>query len=355
MNDKITFIDLWNLKSKNINKKKIPKKLFKLYNLRKEQLKYKFNTNNKTIINKYRNILNQPSNIINPETLVKKIKDNYKNNKNIKIIVKDIEDLKKENLNLILSVDKNTSKMLICEYIINNKKPIILVGKGVTYDTGGYIIKDKDSMNNMHLDKLGGCLCLYILEKLIKENTKKSVVVCIPLVENTISNNSTKPGDIIKSYSKLDVEISDTDAEGRLIIADALSYCIKNYKYRYIIDMGTFTEINNCYVSYTYFSLNNMLKNKLKKEARQYSENTDELKLLIEYLNLTKSTKADVINEATSCKYNDDVMICYFLLNFIPKNEYKKWLHINLPMITVNDDYSIMEGSESIYNFIKKL
>ena len=70
--------------------------------------------------------------------------------------------------------------------IVNNKKPIILVGKGVTYDTGGYIIKDKDSMNNMHLDKLGGCLCLYILEKLIKENTKKSVVVCIPLVENTI-------------------------------------------------------------------------------------------------------------------------------------------------------------------------
>ena len=89
--------------------------------------------------------------------------------KKVNIIVKNIDDLNKENLNLIVSVDKNNSKILICEYIINNIKPIILVGKGVTYDTGGYSIKDLKNMSGMHLDKIGGCMCLYLLEKIIKE------------------------------------------------------------------------------------------------------------------------------------------------------------------------------------------
>ena len=138
---------------------------------------------------------------------------------------------------------------------------------------------------------------MYVFIYIRKNNQRKnqkSIVVCIPLVENTISNNSTKPGDIIKSYSKLNVEILDTDAEGRLIIADCLSYCTDKYKFKYIIDMGTFTMIKNCYISYTYFTLNNLLKNKIEKEAKKFGEKINRLELIMEYLELTKSKKADV-------------------------------------------------------------
>jgi leucyl aminopeptidase len=357
MRKKYSFIDLWDLEKKYIDKTKLPKSLIKGYQLRREQLKYKFNrtSNKNNILNKFRDFANQPSNIINPDTFIEKVKKNFAKEKKVKIIIKDINDLKKENLNLIVSVDKNNPKILICEYIIDNIKPIILVGKGVTYDTGGYNIKKGTNMSGMHLDKIGGCMCLYILEKIIKEKIKKSIVVCIPLVENTISNNSTKPGDIIKSYSKLNVEILDTDAEGRLIIADALSYCTDKYKFKYIIDMGTFTMIKNCYISYTYFTLSNLLKNKLEKEAKQFSEKITRQELILEYLELTKSKKADVKNTVDICKYNDDLTICYFLLNFIKKKYYKKWLHINLSMHTITDNYSILEGSESLYNFVKSL
>jgi leucyl aminopeptidase len=357
MRKKYSFIDLWDLEKKYIDKTKLPKSLIKGYQLRREQLKYKFNrtSNKNNILNKFRDFANQPSNIINPDTFIEKVKKNFAKEKKVKIIIKDINDLKKENLNLIVSVDKNNPKILICEYIIDNIKPIILVGKGVTYDTGGYNIKKGTNMSGMHLDKIGGCMCLYILEKIIKEKIKKSIVVCIPLVENTISNNSTKPGDIIKSYSKLNVEILDTDAEGRLIIADALSYCCDKYKFKYIIDMGTFTTISNCYISYIYFTLSNLLKNKLEKEAKQFSEKITRQELILEYLELTKSKKADVKNTVDICKYNDDLTICYFLLNFIKKKYYKKWLHINLSMHTITDNYSILEGSESLYNFVKSL
>jgi len=357
MKKNYTFIDLWNLEKTNIEKKKLHKSLLKGYKLRNEQLKYKYNqsSNKNHILNKFRDFANEPSNIINPDSFIEKVKKNFAKEKKVKIIVKNFDELKKENLNLIISVDKNNPKMLICEYIINNIKPIILVGKGVTYDTGGYSIKDVKNMSGMHLDKIGGCMCLYILEKIIKDKIKKSIVVCIPLVENSISNNSTKPGDIIQSYSKLNVEILDTDAEGRLIIADCLSYCTDKYKFKYIIDMGTFTSISNCYISYTYFTLNNLLKNKIEKEAKKFTEKITRHEVILEYLELTKSKKADVKNTVEICQYNDDLTICYFLLNFIKKIYYKKWLHINLPMYTITDDYSILEGSESLYNFVKFL
>lgn len=357
MKKKYSFIDLWDLEKNNIEKKKLPKFLIKGYELRKEQLKYKFNqkNNKNNILNKFRDFANQPSNIINPDSFIKKVKKIFEKQKKVKIIVKNINDLNAENLNLIVSVDKNNPKILICEYIINNIKPIILIGKGVTYDTGGYSIKDIQNMSGMHLDKIGGCMCLYILKKIIKEKIKKSIIVCIPLVENTISNNSTKPGDIIESYSKLKVEILDPDAEGRLIIADCLSYCTNKYNFKYIIDMGTFTMIKNCYISYTYFTLSNLLKNKIEKEAKKFSEKINRLEVILEYLELTKSKKADIKNSVDICKYNDDLTICYFLLNFIKKKYYKKWLHINLSMYTITNNYSILEGSESLYNFVKSL
>ena len=212
MKEKLTFLDLWDINNKKITD--FPKELHKGYKLRKEQSKYKFNTKNNSILNIFRNLQNQPSNIINPQTFCISIKKIFENLKNIEIIVRDIKQLKKENLNLVLSVDKLTSKMLIIKYKGNetNKTDLALIGKGVTFDAGGYSLKPTTSMLNMNLDKTGGCMVSYIIYCLANKKIKKNIIGCIPLVQNDISHIATKPGDIVKSYSGIKVEITNTDA-----------------------------------------------------------------------------------------------------------------------------------------------
>jgi leucyl aminopeptidase len=354
LKEKKTFIDTWNIENKRINIKELPINLRKNYKLRKEQVEYNFKKNNNKEINYYRNLLNQPANKINPEIFCKEIKKKYKKNKKLNIIEKDINELKKENFNLITSVDNYNAKLLICEYKINKTKPIIIIGKGVTFDTGGYNLKDGNNIENMHLDKTGGCMALYILDKIMKKKVNKNIIVLVPLVENNIHNKSTKPGDIIKSYNGKTVEITDIDAEGRLIVADCLSYCIKNYNYKYIIDMGTFTAMNNCYISYSYFTESKKLSKNIEKEAKIYSEKIFKNEPIIEYKNLYKSNRGDLVNYVNNIECTESQLHPYFLLNFMEKDK-KRWIHINLSMMSVNSKYSILEGSESLYNFVKKL
>lgn len=344
-------IDIWNINNKgNINK--YPKKFHKGIIMRLEQKKYKLNSK-KSTLNIFRTLLNQPSNIITPIIFCNFINKLFSKIKNTNVIIKDTEQLKKEGLNLITSVDKLTSHMLIVEYNGNKDTDIVIVGKGVTFDAGGYSIKGRVAMYNMHLDKTGGTMALYLLYELALQKVKKNIVVCVPLVQNDIYHMATKPGDVIKSYNGLTVEITDTDAEGRLILADGLSYCIEKYKPKYIIDMGTLTGINQCNTSYAYYTLSDSMKKLLEKSANSYSEKLLDLTLGKEYIKYTKSTKADIKNAFYNC--DDASMAPLFLLNFIPKSYYNKWIHINLSGLSVNKDFAILEGSYSIMDFIKKI
>ena len=220
----INNLDLWDIES-NVNINKYPKKFHKAIKMRIEQQKYKFNLKN-SLLNLFRTLLNQPANIITPLTYCNYIKKIFKPIKNTNVIIKNTEELKKEGLNLIVSVDNLTSHMLIVEYngnMTNKGIDLVIVGKGVTFDSGGYSIKTRNAMYNMHLDKTGGTMGLYLLYDLAKNKLKKNIVVCVPLVQNSISHMATKPGDIIKSYCGIKVEITNTDAEGRLILADGIS------------------------------------------------------------------------------------------------------------------------------------
>lgn len=352
MKEKLTFLDLWDINNKKITD--FPKELHKGYKLRKEQSKYKFNTKDNSILNIFRNLQNQPSNIINPNTFCISIKKIFENLKNIEIIVKDIKQLKKENLNLVLSVDKLTSKMLIIKYKGNktNKTDLALIGKGVTFDAGGYSLKPTTSMLNMNLDKTGGCMVSYIIYCLANQKIKKNIIGCIPLVQNDISHIATKPGDIVKSYSGIKVEITNTDAEGRLILADGISYCIDKYKPDKIIDMGTVTGIDFCKISYAYFTLSDKLSDLIEDTSTKFGEKLIRLYPWKEYIRYTKSVRGDIKNSYFNC--NDKTMAALFLLNFIPKKYEDKWIHINLAELSVNKDVAILEGSESILSFVKK-
>jgi len=356
--EEITHLDLWNINGK-VNINKYPKKFHKGVKMRQEQQKYKFNSK-KSTLDVFRTLLNQPANIINPKTYCHTINTIFKDIKNTKIIIKDTKQLKKEGLNLITSVDKISAHMILIEYNgskgskgSNKNIDIAIVGKGVTFDAGGYSIKGRDAMYNMHLDKTGGTMAAYLLHELAVNKVKKNIVVCIPLVQNDISHMATKPGDIIKSYNGITVEITNTDAEGRLILADGLSYCIRNYKPNIIIDMGTLMGIDQCNTSYSYYSLSESMKALLVKSATSYGEQLLELTLGKEYIKYTKSVRADIKNAGFGC--NDKSLAALFLLNFIPKSYYNKWIHINLSGLSVKPNLAILEGSYSIMDFIKKI
>lgn len=354
-------IELWNI-GKGNNKSRKPLRLSKktedAYNYRIHQRDYVYerSSNGKDCVNMFRDFVNKPSNVINPNTFCDYVKEIFTKCENVDINVMDVDEMNKCNLNLILSVDKISSKLLICEYKNgdNLKSPIMIVGKGVTIDTGGYAIKNNSSMRNMHLDKTGGVMSLYVLYELAcNMKVKDNIVVIVPLVQNNISHCATKPGDIVKSYSGLNVEITNPDAEGRLILADGISYGIAKYKPRYVIDIGTLTALPYCNISYGYFSLSEKIRDIVCKSGMKHVQRLYEMPPWPEYIEYTKSVRADIINAEFRCP--DGFVSAMFLLNFIPKKYENRWLHLNVTTTSVKDGLSVLEGSNSILYIIRKM
>ena len=192
-----------------------------------------------------RDLVNEPVNQLNSITYLKHIQKSLSKYKNIKIKVYNQEKLKKMGMNLILAVNKgsvNPPMLVVLEYKNSDNKDdknICLVGKGVMFDTGGINIK-YDEFYDMKSDMAGSALVFGVIKTLADLNIKKNVVGILPLVENDVDGKATHPGDIVKSYSGKTVEILNTDAEGRLILADAIYYC-KNYNPKIIIDIATLT------------------------------------------------------------------------------------------------------------------
>ena len=164
--------------------------------------------------------------------------------KNIHVDILNQDQIKDLGMNGIISVGKgseNEPKLIIVEYnnsITSKDKPIVLVGKAVTFDTGGISIKPSDRMDEMKFDKSGGCTVLGDNEGTGDLDLPINVVALIPAVENMPSGSSYRPGDIIRMYNGKTVEVLNTDAEGRLILADALAYGVANYSPKYILDFA---------------------------------------------------------------------------------------------------------------------
>src|SRR5215203_5233089 len=157
------------------------------------------------------------------------IEDNSKKYQGIKSKIISLDSMKDMGLNGIVSVGGgsiNTPKLIVLKYEGSKKEenPILLVGKAVTFDSGGISIKPSDKMEEMKFDKCGGVNVIAIMKSLSALKIKHNVIGIIPTVENMPSNSSYRPSDIIKMYNGKSVEIINTDAEGRLILADALSF-----------------------------------------------------------------------------------------------------------------------------------
>jgi leucyl aminopeptidase len=282
--------------------------------------------------NEIRSLINIPANILTSKTYSQYIKKNIA--KDIKIKILNEKILKKIGCNLILGVNQGSSNkamMIILEYKHNlnkNTKPIALIGKGVMFDSGGYNLKI-DDFSDMKNDMTGSAIVYAIFKLLSRYKLDGHFIGFLPLVENMVDANAIRPGDILKSYSGKTVEIIDTDAEGRLIMADALSYS-QNYNPYLCIDIATLTgQVSSIFGNKASVVMgnNNKYIQKMIHSGKDNNEKIWELPMWEEYVELTQSNIADLKNYTYEAKAGT-IMAGAFLSNFIPKNV--NWLHLDI-------------------------
>ena len=249
-----------------------------------------------------KSIANLPPNECTPSVLADFAKTISKNKMKCKIISKP--ELKKKGFGGITAVgqgSKNEPKLIILEHNkgSKNEKPIVLVGKAVTFDTGGISLKPGANMDEMKFDKCGGCTVLGVMKAISELKLPINVVAIVPSVENMPDGESFRPGDIIKLFNGKTAEILNTDAEGRLILADGLGYGIKHYQPSAVMDFATLTGA--CIVALGtnvagIVSNNSKLSSKVKSSSERTSEEVWELPLNDDYMDMVKSKVADIKN-----------------------------------------------------------
>jgi len=279
-----------------------------------------------------KSIANLPPNECTPNTLASFAKNISKENK-IKCLVFSKSELKKKGFGGITAVgqgSKNEPKMIVLEYNgKKNEKPIVLVGKAVTFDTGGISLKPGEKMDEMKFDKCGGCTVLGIMKAISELKLPVNVVGIIPSVENMPGGESYRPGDIIKLYNGKTAEILNTDAEGRLILADALAYGEKQYSPKSIIDFATLTGA--CIIALgtnvaAIVSNNERLKNKILESSKRTTEEVWELPLNDDYMDMIKSDVADMKNVGIG-RAAGTITAAAFLKNAVKETP---WLHVDI-------------------------
>ncbi len=191
-----------------------------------------------------RDLVSEPGNILHPDEYAKRLNSLKKDG--IKINIYDEKKLKKMGMNTLLGVGQGSirgSYLVTMEWngLKDNSKPLAFVGKGVCFDTGGISLKPAKFMEDMTYDMAGSAVVVGLMKSLALRKAKINAVGVIGLVENMPGGNAQRPGDIVKSYSGKTVEILNTDAEGRLVLADALTYTEEKYKPKFIVDLATLT------------------------------------------------------------------------------------------------------------------
>jgi leucyl aminopeptidase len=191
-----------------------------------------------------RDLVSEPGNILHPDEYAKRLSALKKYG--LKINIYDDKQLKKLGMNALLGVGQGSirgSYLVTMEWkgTKNNSKPLAFVGKGVCFDTGGISLKPAKFMEDMTYDMAGSATVVGLMKNLALRKAKINAVGVVGLVENMPGGNAQRPGDIVKSYSGKTIEILNTDAEGRLVLADALTFTEKKFKPKFMVDLATLT------------------------------------------------------------------------------------------------------------------
>ncbi|HQS66093.1 MAG TPA: leucyl aminopeptidase [Sulfuricurvum sp.] len=248
----------------------------------------------------------------------------------------DVNGLEHEKMHAMLSVGRasiNPPRLIHLSYKpANPKKVITLVGKGLTYDSGGLSLKAATSMVTMKMDKAGGCAVMGIIKAVSELKLDIEVHAFVGAVENMIGGNAYKPDDVLRAKNGKTIEVRNTDAEGRLVLADILGYAQENIKADYIFDYATLTGA--CMVALGPYTTGVMGHNEeLKQSWLTASQNAGEYSGILPFnrhlKKLIKSDLADVSN-VSSKPYGGAITAALFLDNFIDEDMKEKWIHFDI-------------------------
>jgi len=249
-----------------------------------------------------RDLVSEPGNVLHPDEYAKRLRSLKKHGLNIKIY--DEKKLKKLGMNALLGVGQGSirgSYLVTIEWngAKNNSKPLAFVGKGVCFDTGGYSLKPAKFMEDMTYDMAGSAVVVGLMKNLALRKAKINAVGVVGLVENMVSGNAQRPGDIVKSYSGKTIEVLNTDAEGRLVLADALTFTEKKFKPKFMIDLATLTGAIIVSLGSEYaglFSNNDKLSKQLLEVGEKVEEKLWRMPLHKNFDKLINSKNADMQN-----------------------------------------------------------
>jgi leucyl aminopeptidase len=286
----------------------------------------------RTSIQLARDLANRPANDLTPEALASAAKEMAGEISGLRVTVLGIKELQKEKMGGILGVSQGSvqePRLIVLEHRPKKpKKSVVVVGKGITFDTGGISIKPAKGMEAMKYDMAGAATVIGLMRAVAELELPLKVVGLVPTAENMPSGSALKPGDIITTASGKTVEVDNTDAEGRLILADALHYA-ERFNPDIIVDFATLTGA--CVVALGHEAAGIMgndddLVTKLQKIGEKSGERVWPLPLYDEYVSYLKSDWADLKN--TGSRWGGVVTAGTFLKQFVP--EKVAWAHIDI-------------------------
>ncbi|MBI4094563.1 MAG: leucyl aminopeptidase family protein [Candidatus Liptonbacteria bacterium] len=305
-------------------------------------------------INNARVLANTPGGDMTPQKLAEEaVKAGKKAGCGVTVL--DEQEIKALGMGGVLGVSRGSTEkpcFIVMEYSgdARGERPAVLVGKGVTFDTGGLNLKADEGIYEMHMDMSGGAAVIHAIIALARLKVKKNVIGLVPAVENMPSGSSYHPGDVLYTMSGKTIEVLNTDAEGRIILADALEYA-KRYRPRLVIDVATLTGASVRALGQRMSAILTTEKN-LENELRACGEAMGDylwpLPLWEEYEEEIKGTFADVAN-AEKTKYGGAITAACFLLQFVKNASGEPaypWVHLDIaPRMTATDDECLAKGA----------
>jgi len=288
-------------------------------------------------IQRQRELASTPTNLLDTEKFVTEIKKLNKE-KAVKVKVLRKKEIAKEKMNLLLAVGAGSARqpaVAVIEYTpagTAKDAPVILVGKGVIYDSGGYGLKPGDHQADMYADMAGSATVVGVIQGLSRLGVKKRVIGVCGIVENMIDAESYRAGDIITSKKGLTVEVLHTDAEGRLVLADCLTYAQEKWpKAKEIFDFATLT--GGCVYSlgemYTgLFTDSDQLVERMSKIGKETNDWVWQMPMDKLIRESVKGKRSDIINLSSLTHMLGHSTAAAFLAEFV--NDTKKWIHFDI-------------------------
>jgi leucyl aminopeptidase len=279
-----------------------------------------------------RNLVSEPANILNPESYAAICKTLSKEGLEVEVLGEAA--MKKLGMGSLLGVGQGSDKesqLVILKWNGGKKgeQPLAFVGKGVTFDTGGISIKPSANMEDMKTDMAGSAVVVGLLRNLAQRKAKANVVGVVGLVENMPSGTAQRPGDVVRSMSGQTIEVINTDAEGRLVLADALHYTNTRFKPKFIVDLATLTGAIVVALSDFYsglFSNDDDLAKKIEDCGKATGDLAWRLPLGAKYDEMINSDIADMKNVGSG-RGGGSITAAQFLKRFIGET---KWAHLDI-------------------------